>query len=138
MYQVNIHEAKTNLSKLIKKVVSGEEVVIAKGNKPLVKMVLLNGKKPKRTLGSAKGALKVSEDFDEPLEDFKEFVREHIKGNDIGLLRIEPPHVLRVEQLPFHHRDPFDRLLISQSIENNLTLISSDKTFDLYKIQRIW
>ena len=71
-------------------------------------------------------------------KSLEEFVREHIKGNDIGILHIELPHVLRVEHLPFHHRDPFDRLLISQSIENNLTLISSDKTFDLYKIQRIW
>ncbi|UCE20003.1 MAG: type II toxin-antitoxin system Phd/YefM family antitoxin [Gemmatimonadota bacterium] len=75
MYQVNIHEAKTNLSKLIKKVVDGEEVVIAKGNKPLVKMVLLNGKKPKRTLGSAKGTLKISKDFDAPLKDFEEYIR---------------------------------------------------------------
>lgn len=41
MHQVNVHEAKTNLSKLIKKVVNGEEVVIAKGNKPLVKLVLI-------------------------------------------------------------------------------------------------
>jgi PIN domain nuclease of toxin-antitoxin system len=67
-----------------------------------------------------------------------EFVQEHIKGNDIGILHIELPHVLRVEQLPFHHRNPFDRLLISQSIENNLPIISSDKNFDLYRIQRIW
>jgi prevent-host-death family protein len=41
MYQVNIHEAKTNLSKLIKKVVNGEEVIIAKGNKPIVKLVYI-------------------------------------------------------------------------------------------------
>ena len=75
MHQVNIHEAKTNLSKLIKKVVSGEEVIIAKGNKPLVKMVLLNGKKPKRTLGSAKGKLKIAKDFDAPLKDFEEYLR---------------------------------------------------------------
>jgi prevent-host-death family protein len=39
---VNIHEAKTHLSKLIKKVVNGEEVVIAKGNKPVVKLILFN------------------------------------------------------------------------------------------------
>ncbi|UCE20004.1 MAG: type II toxin-antitoxin system VapC family toxin [Gemmatimonadota bacterium] len=71
-------------------------------------------------------------------KSLEEFVMKHIKGNDIGILHIELPHVLRVEQLPFHHRDPFDRLLISQSIENDLPIISSDKTLDRYRIQRIW
>jgi prevent-host-death family protein len=75
MHQVNIHEAKTNLSKLIKKVVNGEEVIIAKGNKPLVKMVLIESNKPKRKLGSAKGKLVISKDFDAPIEDFKEYLQ---------------------------------------------------------------
>ncbi|MCD4691863.1 MAG: type II toxin-antitoxin system Phd/YefM family antitoxin [Calditrichales bacterium] len=74
MFQVNIHEAKTNLSKLIKKVVNGEEVIIAKGNKPLVKMILIEGSKPKRKLGSAFGKIKLVNDFDAPLEDFGEYV----------------------------------------------------------------
>jgi len=74
MFQVNIHQAKTNLSKLIKKVVNGEEVVIAKGNKPLVKMVGLVSQKSKRKIGSAKGVISISDTFDEPLEDFKEYL----------------------------------------------------------------
>jgi len=74
MYQVNIHEAKTNLSKLIKKVVNGEEVVIAKGNKPLVKMVFIEGNKPKRKLGTAKGKIKIAADFDESLDDFEDYI----------------------------------------------------------------
>jgi len=74
MYQVNIHEAKTNLSKLIKKVVNGEEVIIAKGNKPLVKMVYLEGNKPKRKLGTAKGKIKIASNFDESLEDFEDYM----------------------------------------------------------------
>ncbi len=74
MYQVNIHEAKTHLSKLIEKVMNGEEVIIAKGNKPVAKLVLLDGIKPKRKLGSAKGKIKISEDFDEPLADFKDYM----------------------------------------------------------------
>ena len=48
MLQVNIHEAKTNLSKLIQKVVDGEEVIIARGNKPIAKLVELDELKPKR------------------------------------------------------------------------------------------
>ncbi len=74
MYQVNIHEAKTNLSKLIKKVVNGEEVIIAKGNKPLIKMVCLEHEKHKRKLGSAKGKVKISADFDSPLDDFEDYI----------------------------------------------------------------
>ena len=74
MYQVNIHEAKTHLSKLIKKVLNGEEVIIAKGNKPIAKIVNLEHNNTKRKLGSAKGKIKISDDFSEPLEDFKEYI----------------------------------------------------------------
>ena len=74
MFQVNIHQAKTNLSKLIKKVVNGEEVVIAKGNVPLVKMVGLVSQKSNRKIGSAQGVISISSTFDEPLEDFKEYL----------------------------------------------------------------
>ncbi len=74
MYQVNIHQAKTNLSKLIKKAVNGEEVIIAKGNVPLVKIVGLASHKPKRKLGSATGFIDIAQDFDEPLEDFEDYI----------------------------------------------------------------
>ena len=74
MYQVNIHEAKTHLSKLIKKVINGEEVIIAKGNKPIAKIVNLEFNNTKRKLGSAKGKLKISDDFDKPLDDFEEYI----------------------------------------------------------------
>ncbi len=74
MLQVNIHEAKTNLSKLIRKVVNGEEVIIAKGNKPIVKMVPIKGSKATRKLGSAKGKIKIAKKFDDPLEDFQEYI----------------------------------------------------------------
>jgi len=73
VFQVNIHQAKTNLSKLIKKVVNGEEVVIAKGNVPLVKMVGLVSQKSNRKIGSAQGIITISATFDEPLEDFKDY-----------------------------------------------------------------
>jgi prevent-host-death family protein len=87
MLQVNIHEAKTNLSKLIPKVVDGEEVIIAKGNKPLVKMTIIDELKPKRKLGTAKGKIKISDDFDEPLEDFKEYMR-HVSNFRENLLTL--------------------------------------------------
>ena len=74
MHQVNIHQAKTNLSKLIKRVEDGEEVIIAKDNKPIVKLVLLESQKPVRQLGTAIGKIIISEDFDKPLEEFEEYM----------------------------------------------------------------
>jgi prevent-host-death family protein len=71
MTQVNIHEAKTNLSKLIDKVLKGESVVISKSNKPVVKLVPADELNNKRSIGSAKGIVKISDDFNEPIEDFK-------------------------------------------------------------------
>ena len=73
MTQVNIHEAKTNLSKLIEKVLNGEDVIIKKSNKPIVKLVMIDELKNKRKLGSAKGQVIIADDFDEPLVDFKDY-----------------------------------------------------------------
>ena len=73
--------------------------------------------------------------IEEPLKDF---IHTQIKRNDIRILNIEPEHILLLENLPFHHRDPFDRLIISQSMNENIPLLSSDKVFDRYPIKRIW
>ena len=56
----------------------------------------------------------------------------------IELLSIEVPHILAIQQLPFHHKDPFDRLLIAQTKTENLTIISNEAIFDQYAIKRIW
>lgn len=74
MIQVNIHEAKTHLSRLIAKVIAGEEIIIAKGNKPVVKLVQFKTSKQTRKLGSAKGQIQIAPDFDEPLDDFKDYM----------------------------------------------------------------
>ena len=73
--------------------------------------------------------------IEEPLKDF---VQSQIKGNDIKILNIEIKHILSLENLPYYHRDPFDRLIISQSMNENIPLLSSDTVFDLYPIKRIW
>lgn len=75
MVQVNIHEAKTTLSKLLQKAVEGEEVVIAKNNKPIAKLVPVDGEKKKRVPGSAKGkVLWIADDFNETPDDFKDYM----------------------------------------------------------------
>ena len=75
MSLVNIHEAKTHLSRLIKKVINGEEVIIARGNKPLVKLVSIENKNPTRRIGSARNIIKISKDFDEPLDEFQKYTK---------------------------------------------------------------
>ena len=75
MRQVNIHEAKTHFSKLLKEVLKGEEIIIAKGNKPIAKLISIEGKKPQRKLGTAKGKIKISSDFENPLPDFDDYMQ---------------------------------------------------------------
>jgi len=74
MHQVNIHEAKTHLSKLIQEALTGEEIIIAKGNKPVVKLVALAHEKQPRQLGLAKGQMVMSDDFDEAIDDFSAYM----------------------------------------------------------------
>lgn len=73
MRKVNIHEAKSQLSKLIQLALNGEEVVIAKDGNPLVRLAVCPEAAPRRTLGSARGMLEIRDDFDAPLEDFAEY-----------------------------------------------------------------
>jgi antitoxin (DNA-binding transcriptional repressor) of toxin-antitoxin stability system len=73
--QVNIHEAKTQLSKLIQAAINGKQVIIARGNKPMVRLEVLPEARSHRTISNAKGLiLSMSDDFDKPLDDFKEYV----------------------------------------------------------------
>ncbi len=65
--QVNIHEAKTNLSKLLHKVDEGQEVIIARSGKPVARLVAYENKPAKRLPGSAKSKFIVSPDFNDPL-----------------------------------------------------------------------
>lgn len=65
--EVNIHEAKTHLSKLLERVALGEEVIIAKAGKPVAKLVPIDGAPKTRILGSAKGEFVVPDDFNDPL-----------------------------------------------------------------------
>jgi PIN domain nuclease of toxin-antitoxin system len=58
--------------------------------------------------------------------------------NDVRLLGIEVAHVTRTLTLPFHHRDPFDRLLVAQALEENLPVVSADAILDAYTVRRLW
>jgi PIN domain nuclease of toxin-antitoxin system len=63
---------------------------------------------------------------------------EEIYIRDIRILPINPSHVLKVETLPFHHKDPFDRIIAAQSLVENITVISIDEILDEYLVNRIF
>jgi prevent-host-death family protein len=69
MRTVNIHAAKTHLSRLVDDAAQGEEIVIAKAGKPVARLVALTGPRPPRRLGGLRGKIKIPEDFDAPLPD---------------------------------------------------------------------
>jgi prevent-host-death family protein len=66
---VNIHDAKTHFSKIINQVLNGEDIVIAKGGKPLVRLTPYSSEPEFRHGGQFKGLIKVSDDFNDPLPD---------------------------------------------------------------------
>jgi PIN domain nuclease of toxin-antitoxin system len=66
------------------------------------------------------------------------YFEEHLSRNRVNLLPISLAHVGRVAILPFHHKDPFDRLLIAQSLTETLPLVSADSMFDRYGVTRVW
>lgn len=69
MTTVNVHEAKTHLSRLLTRVAMGEEIIIAKSNKPIAKLVPIDSKLVVRKPGSAKGSIWIAPDFEAPLPD---------------------------------------------------------------------
>ncbi len=83
-------------------------------------------------------AIKTSLGKLELLRPFDQLMAGQLKQNAITILPIEVHQLSRLIDLPFHHRDPFDRLIIAQSITERLPLISSDNAFSQYPIQLIW
>lgn len=69
MQTINIHEAKTHLSRLLEEVAAGEEIIIAKAGKPMARLVPLGVMPKRRQLGIFKAQLNVPDDFDAPLPD---------------------------------------------------------------------
>ena len=66
------------------------------------------------------------------------FIDKHAVENNILILDVQSNHVMPLERLPFHHKDPFDRLLVCQCIQEKMNILSRDKIFDKYGIKRIW
>ena len=83
-------------------------------------------------------AIKVSIDKMSLSSPFDDLFPHQLQINGFDLLPVKVEHASVITTLPFHHRDPFDRLLIAQAIEEKMTLVSIDEVFDNYGIARIW
>jgi PIN domain nuclease of toxin-antitoxin system len=57
---------------------------------------------------------------------------------NLSLLYAELPHIAKVVELPFHHRDPFDRMLVAQALVEQMPIVSADTAFDAYGVTRLW
>jgi PIN domain nuclease of toxin-antitoxin system len=66
------------------------------------------------------------------------YILRKMAENDIAILPINLDHLHKFEQLPLHHRDPFDRMLIAQGIEEDCAIITADPVFKKYSIRVIW
>ena len=73
--------------------------------------------------------------FAQPLE---KFIPQLLVANDFRIINVDLRHIGTITTLPFHHRDPFDRLLIAQAMVANMPLLSTDSAFDAYPITRLW
>jgi PIN domain nuclease of toxin-antitoxin system len=68
----------------------------------------------------------------------KELIESQRTANGLQLLPVELAHVLALDSLPPHHKDPFDRLLIAQSVEEGATLVSADSKLSAYQVTLLW
>ena len=83
-------------------------------------------------------AIKVSIGKLEILEEFDELIPKKIEENEIKVLHIQLSHLSAMMTLPFYHRDPFDRLIIAQSIDEHLPIIANDGLFKHYPLDLLW
>lgn len=83
-------------------------------------------------------AIKISLKKYELREPYEVFMERELATNQFRILPIEPRHTAVLTSLPFHHRDPFDRLLVAQAMVENIPLVSNDMALDAYPVQRLW
>jgi PIN domain nuclease of toxin-antitoxin system len=74
-------------------------------------------------------------EFEGSLDEFSRTMQEEL---EISLLALEVPHLVRLETLPDHHRDPFDRLLIAQTIEMGAVAVTNDRAWRSYPVKIQW
>jgi len=81
--EINVHQAKTQLSRLLRKVAEGEEITIARAGVPVAKLVAVRPSSGSRPIGMDAGKIWIADDFDAPLPEFEAYVQDEIPG--VGL-----------------------------------------------------
>lgn len=71
-------------------------------------------------------------------EPYEDFMSRCVAANNLTILEISVKHVGVFTTLPFHHRDPFDRLIIAQALSEGIPVVSGDAAFDAYSVTRVW
>lgn len=71
-------------------------------------------------------------------QNLERFIPEQLTRNGFALCGVEFRHVVRVADLPFHHRDPFDRLLVAQALQDDLAIVSADRVLRKYGVTVVW
>ncbi len=69
---------------------------------------------------------------------FPELIERQVRGNAMELLPVLPPHLHELTRLPFHHKDPFDRLIIAQALAEGVPIITRDAAFESYSVTTLW
>jgi len=70
--------------------------------------------------------------------DWETVLPAHAAKYQVSWLPISPHHCRRIQDLPFHHKDPFDRMLIAQALVENFSVIGCDDRFEDYGVTRVW
>lgn len=68
----------------------------------------------------------------------EEMINKNRQENNIRLLQIDLPHIGQLSQLPQHHKDPFDRIIIAQAMLENMAIVSIDQVFSEYGVRIYW
>jgi PIN domain nuclease of toxin-antitoxin system len=71
-------------------------------------------------------------------QPFEILIPQQLERNNVETLHVTMAHLSVVATLPFHHRDPFDRLLVAQAALERLSVLSIDSAFDAYAVERLW
>lgn len=71
-------------------------------------------------------------------QPFEKLIPTQLQRNGIEILGIGFPHTAVIVNLPLHHRDPFDRLLVAQALIEQMPFVSADAQFDAYGVTRLW
>ncbi|MCY4389532.1 MAG: hypothetical protein OXC18_20745 [Desulfurellaceae bacterium] len=138
--KVNMHEAKSQLSRLAKLAWQGEEVIIAKAGEPYLRLEPYRPRRVERKMGGLEGQIWMSPDFDEEDEEIitaPDNLSSVIEEWGFEHLPLTFFHVEQAGLLPMHHRDPFDRLLIAQAQAEGLILVTRGRHIRRYGIRTL-